>query len=86
MSSVGGCQDNKNSFLPQPRNISYDITSVVFVLSNQFFPHFLQWQYRAGAGARIKKNVEPELEPKLNNFGSATLFSSRLASIINTKA
>ena len=28
---------------------------------------------RAGAGAKIMEKVEPELEPKLNNFGSATL-------------
>ena len=36
---------------------------------------FFKWQYRAGAGAgaKIMEKVEPELEPKLNNFGSATL-------------
>ena len=28
---------------------------------------------RAGAGAKIMEKVEPELEPKLDNFGSATL-------------
>ena len=34
-----------------------------------------EWQYRAGAGAKIMGKVEPELElePKLNNFGSVTL-------------
>ena len=26
-----------------------------------------------GAGAKIRKKVEPEPEPKLNNFGPATL-------------
>ena len=38
------------------------------------FP-FFKWQYRAGAGAgaKIMKKGEPELEPKLNNFASATL-------------
>ena len=28
---------------------------------------------RAGAGAKIRGKVEPELEPKMNHFGSATL-------------
>ena len=31
------------------------------------------YRARAGAGAKIMEKVEPELEPKLNNFGSATL-------------
>ena len=41
-----------------------------------YFP-FFKWQYRAGAGAgakiRRKLEPEPELEPKINNFDSATL-------------
>ena len=38
-----------------------------------------KWQYRAGAGAgagagaKIMEKVEPEQEPKINNFGSATM-------------
>ena len=48
------------------------------MLNPKNFP-FLKWQYRAGAGAgagagaKIMKKGEPELEPKLNNFASATL-------------
>ena len=34
---------------------------------------FLKWKYRAGAEAKIIEKVEPDLKPKLNNFGSATL-------------
>ena len=49
------------------------------------FLQFFKWQYwagagagagvgaGAGAGAKIRGKVESELEPKLNNFGSATL-------------
>ena len=45
------------------------------MLLNQTFFQFFKWQYRAGAGAgaKIKGKVEPELSPKLNNFGNATL-------------
>ena len=47
------------------------------MLSNQNNSNFFMSQYRAGtgagAGAKIKKKVAPELEPKLNNFDSATL-------------
>ena len=45
-----------------------------YVVDPKNFP-FFKWQYRAGAGAgaKIKEKVEPELEPKLNYFGSATL-------------
>ena len=70
------------------------------MFSNQKMSHFLKWQYRAGAGekehfltgagANIKDKVEPkpELEPKLNNLGSATLAIGQkkfLAKIIFSK-
>ena len=44
------------------------------VVEPKNFP-FLKWQHRAGAGvqAKIREKVEPELEPKINHFGSATL-------------
>ena len=44
------------------------------VVEPKNFP-FLKWQHRAGAGvqAKIRGKVEPELEPKINHFGSATL-------------
>ena len=57
------------------RKISYDITFVVQFLTFYIIEpknvSLFRCQYRAGAG--IKEKVEPELEPKLNNFGSATL-------------
>ena len=60
------------------RKISYDITFVVQFLTFYIIEpknvSLFRYQYRAGAG--IKEKVEPELEPKLNNFGSATLLKS----------
>ena len=46
----------------------------MYVVEPKGFP-FFRWQHRAGAGAgaKIRGKVEPELEPKINNFGSATL-------------
>ena len=45
-----------------------------YVVEPHFFS-FFKWQYRAeaGAGAKIRENVKPELEPKLKIFDSATL-------------
>ena len=41
---------------------------------------FFKWQYIAGAGAGAeimdKGKAEPESEPKITNFGSATLLST----------
>ena len=71
---------NKKQLLPQLRNISGDITLVVQFLycRTKFLNTFFMWQYRAGvgAGAKIRAQVETELEPKINNFGSATLKKS----------
>ena len=36
-------------------------------------PPVFKWKYRAGAGAKIRKIVEPELESKINHFSSPTL-------------
>ena len=58
------------------------------MLSSPKISIFKKEQYRAGAGvgvgaytgvgagAKIKKKVEPDLEPKLHYFGSVTLKSS----------
>ena len=66
------------------KNTSYDITFVVlhsfYVVEPKNFP-LLKWQYRAGAGAGAgagaeimdKGGAKKEPEPKINNFGSATL-------------
>ena len=49
------------------------------MLSNQKNLLFYKCQNRAfagagaGAGAKIREKVEAKLEPKLNNFGSATI-------------
>ena len=49
------------------------------MLTNQKNLLFYKCQNRAGAGAgagagaKIREKVEAKLEPKLNNFGSATL-------------
>ena len=50
------------------------------------FPIF-KWQYRtrAGAGAKITEKVEPELEPKINSFGSATLHKCWIVKCYRTK-
>ena len=60
-----------------------------YVVEPKFSP-FYKWQYRAGAevgvGARAsavakirgKVESEPELEPKLNNFGFATLINQHV--------
>ena len=42
-----------------------------------------KWQYRAGAGDKIMEKVEPELEQKLNNLGSATLPEFKLTNLWN---
>ena len=80
--SLEDARINKNKLLPTAyQYISYDITFVEQFLFcwTKNFP-FLKWQYRAGAGtgagAKIMEKVEPELEPKINNFGSATLLFS----------
>ena len=44
---------------------------------------FFKWQYRDGAGAKIMEKVEPELEHKLNNLGSATLPEFKLTNLWN---
>ena len=68
------------------RNICYDISFVVqfFILSNQKFLHFLSGKIEvgAGAGAKIKETLEPELQPKLHNFGSTTLLSIQMLMLV----
>ena len=45
------------------------------MLLNQKNFLYFKWKYRAGAGAEImdKGGAKKEPEPKINNFGSATL-------------
>ena len=47
------------------------------MLLNQKNFLYFKWKYRAGAGAEImdKGGAKKEPEPKINNFGSATLVS-----------
>ena len=47
------------------------------MLLNQKYVLYFKWKYRAGAGAGAeimdKGGAKKEPEPKINNFGSATL-------------
>ena len=74
----------KTNFLPPLSNIciSYDITFVVYFLFTVFEPNIspflsgntgLELEPDNGAGARSKTIEKVEPEPKINNFGSATL-------------
>ena len=61
----------KNYFLPKLRDISDDITFQkyrysLFVVEPKFFFNFLS--------GNIGLELDPELEPKINNFDSTTLF------------